>query len=67
VHGYHKRGAADGYTHTLGYHPLVATRADSGEVLHARQRTGRANTAAAPPASSTSWPPGCGAPAPAGS
>jgi hypothetical protein len=45
VHGYHKQGAAYGYTHTLGYHPLVAIRADSGEVLHARQRTGRANTA----------------------
>src|SRR6266496_92595 len=29
VHGYHKQGAAYGYTHTLGYHPLVATRADS--------------------------------------
>ncbi len=45
VHGYHKQGAAYGYTHKLGYHPLLATRADSGEVLHARQRTGRANTA----------------------
>jgi Transposase DDE domain group 1 len=45
VHGYHKQGAAYGYTHSLGYHPLLATRADSGEVLHARQRTGRANTA----------------------
>ena len=45
VHGYHKQGAAYGYTRTLGYHPLLATRADSGEVLHARQRTGRANTA----------------------
>ena len=45
VHRYHKQGAAYGYTHTLGYHPLVATRADSGEVLHARQRSGRANTA----------------------
>jgi hypothetical protein len=45
VHGYHKQGAAYGYTHTLGYHPLLATRADIGEVLHARQRTGRANTA----------------------
>jgi Transposase DDE domain group 1 len=45
VHGYHKQGAAYGYTHTLGYHPLVATRAETGEVLHARQRTGRANTA----------------------
>jgi hypothetical protein len=40
-----QQGAAYGYTHRLGYHPLLATRADSGEVLHARQRTGRANTA----------------------
>ena len=45
VHGHAKQGAAYGYTHTLGYHPLVASRADTGEVLHARQRTGRANTA----------------------
>ncbi len=45
VHGYHKQGAAYGYTRKLGYHPLVATRAATGEVLHARQRTGRANTA----------------------
>ena len=45
VHGDHKQGAAYGYTHTLGYHPLLATPADSGEVLHARQRTGRANSA----------------------
>jgi Transposase DDE domain group 1 len=45
VRGDHKQGAAHGYTHTLGYHPLLATRADGGEVLHARQRTGRANTA----------------------
>jgi Transposase DDE domain group 1 len=45
VHGHHKQGAAYGYTHTLGYHPLLATRAETGEVLHARQRTGRANTA----------------------
>jgi hypothetical protein len=45
VHGHAKQGAAYGYTHTLGYHPLLATWADTGEVLHARQRTGRANTA----------------------
>jgi DDE family transposase len=45
VHGYHKQGAAYGYTRTLGDHPPLATRADTGEVLHARQRTGRANTA----------------------
>jgi hypothetical protein len=42
VHGHHKGGAAYGYTRQLGYHPLLATRADTGEVLHARQRTGRA-------------------------
>jgi hypothetical protein len=45
VHGYHKQGAYYGYTHRLGYHPLLATRADSGEVLHARLRKGSANTA----------------------
>jgi len=45
VHGYHKQGAAYGYTRVLGYHPLVATRADTGEVLHARLRRGSANTA----------------------
>jgi len=45
VHGYHKQGACYGYTHRLGYHPLLATRAASGEVLHARLRKGAANTA----------------------
>jgi hypothetical protein len=45
VHGYHKQGACYGYTHRLGYHPLLATRADTGEVLHARLRKGAANTA----------------------
>lgn len=45
VHGYHKQGAAYGYTKVLGYHPLLATRADTGEVLHARLRKGSANTA----------------------
>ena len=45
VHGHHKGGAAYGYTRQLGYHPLLATRADTGEVLHLRMRTGSANTA----------------------
>jgi hypothetical protein len=40
VHGEHKAGAGYGYTHVLGYHPLIATRADTGEVLHARLRKG---------------------------
>jgi len=45
VHGKHKQGAGYGYTRVLGYHPLVATRAGTGEVLFARMRTGSANTA----------------------
>ena len=40
VHGKAKQGAAYGYTRVLGYHPLVATRAATGEVLHARLRKG---------------------------
>ena len=45
VHGYRKQGAAFGYTRQRGYHPLLATRSDSGEVLHIRLRKGSANTA----------------------
>ena len=44
VCGKAKGGAGYGYTHRLGYHPLVATRADTGEVLHVRLRKGGANT-----------------------
>ena len=40
VHGKAKHGAAYGYTKVFGYHPLLATRADTGEVLHARLRKG---------------------------
>ena len=36
VHGYKKRGAGFGYTKRRGYHPLMASRADTGEVLHIR-------------------------------
>lgn len=39
-----KRGAAYGYTKLLGYHPILATRADTREVLHIRMRKGSANT-----------------------
>jgi hypothetical protein len=39
-----KQGAAFGYTRVRGYHPLLAVRADSGEVLHIRLRKGSANT-----------------------
>ena len=44
VHGKKKHGAAFGYTKALGYHPMLATRADTGEILHARLRKGSANT-----------------------
>ena len=44
VDGKLKQGAGYGYTHELGYHPILATRADTGEILHARMRKGAANT-----------------------
>jgi Transposase DDE domain group 1 len=40
VHGYKKQGAAFGYTRQRGYHPLIATRAQTGGVLHIRLGTG---------------------------
>jgi hypothetical protein len=39
-----KQGAAFGYTRVRGYHPILATRADTGEVMHIRLRKGSANT-----------------------
>ena len=45
VYGYAKQGADYGYTHKRGYHPILATRAQTGEVLHIRARKGSANTA----------------------
>ena len=47
VYGYDKQGAGYGYTHKLGYHPIVATRAGTGEVIHIRARKGSANTSRA--------------------
>src|SRR3954469_10650993 len=44
VCGYQKQGAAYGYTKLLGYHPILATRADTRETLHIRLRKGSANT-----------------------
>jgi hypothetical protein len=44
VHGDRKQGAAFGYTKVRGYHPLLATRADTGEVLHIRLRKGSAGS-----------------------
>ena len=45
VHGHRNQGAAFGYTRQSGYHPLVASRAETGELLHIRLRKGSANTA----------------------
>src|SRR5271163_4676798 len=39
-----KQGASYGYTKLLGYHPILATRADTREALHIRLRKGSANT-----------------------
>jgi hypothetical protein len=44
TYGPKKQGVAFGYTRVRGYHPILATRADTGEVLHIRLRTGSANT-----------------------
>ncbi len=45
TYGLHKEGGSDfTYTHTRGYHPLLAVAAGSGDVLHARLRGGSANT-----------------------
>jgi len=39
-----KQGASYGHTKLLGYHPILATRADTREALHIRLRKGSANT-----------------------
>ena len=44
VYGYGKQGAGYGYTHKRGYHPIIATRSGTGEVMHIRARKGSANT-----------------------
>ena len=40
VHSDAKGGAAWGHGGRLGYHPLVASRDDTGEIVHARMRKG---------------------------
>jgi Transposase DDE domain group 1 len=45
TYGLKKEGGSDfTYTHTRGYHPLLAVAAGTGDVLHARLRGGNANT-----------------------
>ena len=45
VYGRAKQGIGFGYTGELGYHPLIASRRGTGEVLHARLRKGSAGSA----------------------
>lgn len=45
VFGVSKQGARFGYTGVRGYHPLLATLADTGEVLACRMRGGNAGAA----------------------
>ena len=45
TYGTGKQGARFGYTGVRGYHPLLATLASTGEVLHARMRGGNAGAA----------------------
>jgi hypothetical protein len=63
VHGDHKQGAGYGSTHRLGDHPLLATRAEGGECCTPGCAWAPPTPPAASPASSTSWSPGCAAPA----
>jgi DDE family transposase len=44
VCGYKKQGVGFGYTKRRGYHPMLACRADTGEVLHLRLRKGSAGS-----------------------
>lgn len=45
TYGTKKQGAKFGYTKVRGYHPLLATLADTDEVLHSRMRGGNAGSA----------------------
>jgi hypothetical protein len=44
VYGRQKQGAGFGYARVRGLHPILACRADTGEVLQVRLRKGSANT-----------------------
>ena len=44
VHGSAKQGAGFGYTGERGYHPILASRSGTSEVLHVRLRKGQAGS-----------------------
>jgi hypothetical protein len=54
VHGYQKQGACFGHTHERGYHPLLASRADTGECCTSACARARPTRRAARCASSVS-------------
>lgn len=45
TYGINKQGGKFGYTGVRGYHPLVATLADTAEIAHVRMRGGNAGSA----------------------
>lgn len=59
VCGRQKHGAGYGYTKKLYYHPILATRSETGEVLHARMRRVTPTPSAERFVSSKSSLPGC--------
>jgi hypothetical protein len=63
VHSDRKQGAGYGYTRRLGYHPLLAVRADTGEVSTSATAQGQRTPSVAPIGSSTSCSPASTAPA----
>jgi hypothetical protein len=50
TYGLAKQGARFGHTKVRGYHPLLASLAQTGDVLGARLRGGNAHTARGRPA-----------------
>ena len=44
TYGLAKQGGVFGHTHVRGYHPLIASVAGSGDVVHCRLRGGNANS-----------------------
>ena len=67
VHGDHKQGAAYGSTHTLGDTRLLPAAPIPARSCTPASAPGGPTPPAERPASSTSWPPGSAAPAPAAS
>jgi hypothetical protein len=68
VHGDHQQGAASGYTHTLGYYPPLATRADTarGTARFVDELAARAPRGRVGGAERCGWIRGSGRPRPSG-